>query len=500
MKAKNYFKKMAVAAMGLLATGVSANNLKITGTSVDTSAGTVTFNIQWDNSWKTNIAPANYDAVWVFIKYQDCADKLWKHANLSTVSGDHSVGGSVLKLDTVTDGKGVFVYRNANGGGNISSTSVTLKMNVAAANYTNYNFKVFGVEMVNIPSGQFTVGDGTSTSSYTQYTITGNTAITTSSLGTGDSAPAAFPKGYNSFYTMKYEITQEQYVEFLNTLTYGQQARRSVAAPNSAAGTFAFANTYGNGVKIQVPGFNASIPAVYACDLTTGDFNDINDGQNIAMNQLSWADTSAYLDWSALRPMTELEFEKICRGPLSPVAGEYAWGTTEINYIPSGSVTNAYMANEGSNTVANGRANYYVSSAYSHYGPGRVVKSGFSATNSSGRITAGASYYGAMEMSGNTYEFAVTTKTAGNSYTGVLGDGELSTITATDGDSNQLNWPDNTGVYLRGGDFLGAANYSGNNSTFLRISDRASGAAAAGRVAGSAGVPGTAGYGGRGVR
>lgn len=490
MKAKNYFKKMAVAAMGLLATGVSANNLKITGTSVDTSAGTVTFNIQWDNSWKTNIAPANYDAVWVFIKYQDCADKLWKHANLSATSGDHTVGG-LLKVDAVTDGKGVFVYRNANGGGNIASTSVTLKMNVAAANYTNYNFKVFGVEMVNIPGGQFTVGDGISTSTYTQYSITGNGSIATSSLGSGDSAPVAFPKGYNAFYSMKYEITQEQYVEFLNTLTYNQQARRSVAAPNSAAGTFAFSDDYGNGIKIQVPGNNASIPAVYACDITSGDYNDVNDGQNLAINQLSWNDTAAFLDWSALRPMTELEFEKICRGPLTPVAGEYAWGTTEISIIAPAGITNAYTATEGYNAVANGRANYYAASGWSNVGAGRTIKVGFSATGSSGRASAGASYYGAMEMSGNTYEFAVTTKSAGNTYTGVLGDGELSTITATDGDANQTLWPDNTGVYLKGGDFLGSLNWSGNNSAALRVSDRSFGAAAATR---------NGGYGGRGVR
>lgn len=46
MKTKNYFKKIAIAAMGLFAVNTQANNLKITGTSVDTSAETVTFDIQ----------------------------------------------------------------------------------------------------------------------------------------------------------------------------------------------------------------------------------------------------------------------------------------------------------------------------------------------------------------------------------------------------------------------------------------------------------------------
>ena len=219
MNTKNYFKKMAIAAMGLFASLSQANNLKITGTSVDTSAGTVTFSIQWDNSWKTNIAPANYDAVWVFVKYQDCADKLWKHANLSVTSADHTTA-SPLKVDAVTDGKGAFVYRSTNGGGNISSTSVTLKMNIAAANYSNYNFKVFGVEMVNVPQGSFWVGDTTasgygvssSTPAYNFQITSENSNIAASSLGTGNSAPSSFPKGFKSFYCMKYEITQEQYV------------------------------------------------------------------------------------------------------------------------------------------------------------------------------------------------------------------------------------------------------------------------------------------------
>jgi formylglycine-generating enzyme required for sulfatase activity len=43
------------------------------------------------------------------------------------------------------------------------------------------------------------------------------------------------------------------------------------------------------------------------------------------MNILSWFDVAAYLDWAALRPMTELEFEKVCRGPENRIAGEYAW-------------------------------------------------------------------------------------------------------------------------------------------------------------------------------
>lgn len=472
MSTKNYFKKIAVAAISMFAISTQANNLQITGTSVDTSAGKVTFNIKWDNSWKTNIAPANMDAVWVFIKYQDCADKLWRHANLSMASGDHT-SGSLLKVDAVSDGKGVFIHRNVNGGGNIPSTSITLKMNIAAGNYENYNFKVMGIEMVNIPQEtSYWIGDGASTGAFTQFEITGNGSISSGSIGTGNAAPAAFPKGWASMYAMKYEVSQEQYVEFLNCLTYGQQARRSVASPDSPASTAAFAANYRTGIKIKVPGLNASVPAVYGMDLTPGDFDDLNDGQNIAMNYVSYADATAYLDWAALRPMSEIEYEKICRGPLTPVGGEYAWGTTELNGVATSGVVNSGLANEGYNTVANGRANYGYNSSYNPQLFNGPVKVGFTATNASGRLSAAAGYYGNMEMSGNVGEFAVAAKTAGGStYTGVLGDGELSTVTATDGDSNQSLWPDNTGAVVRGGHFYATA-FNENNSGLMRVSNR----------------------------
>ncbi len=491
MKTKNYFKKIAVAAMGLFAFNIQANNLKITGTSVDTSAGTVTFNIQWDNSWRTNIAPANYDAVWVFVKYQDCADKLWKHANLSATSADHSTA-SPLKIDAVTDGKGVFVYRSANGGGNISSTSVTLKMNVAAANYENYNFKVFGVEMVNVPQGAYKVGDGTSTSSYTSGTsISSNAQISGGTLG-GSSAtvPVAFPKGYNSFYTMKYEISQEQYVSFLNSLTYTQQASRTAVDPINAAGTLAFgtaSRTYNNGIVIETPGNNAATPAIYACDLVAGSTNDINDGQNIAANYVAWADLTAYLDWAALRPMTELEFEKICRGTMDPVAGEYVWGSVTTTYVSPSNVQNSGKENEGYGVVTNGLANYYAYVGYpyyTNYGYGKPTKVGFSATSSSGRSSAAAAYYGAMEMGGNVTEMIVNTTTNGVTYTGVSGDGELS----TDGNSNVANWPLNStgsGAGYRGGS-------TGDGPEAMRTSDRSD-------ISSSVITRGTT-IGGRGVR
>ncbi|MCS7153885.1 MAG: hypothetical protein NZ989_08070, partial [Bacteroidia bacterium] len=43
-----------------------------------------------------------------------------------------------------------------------------------------------------------------------------------------------------------------------------------------------------------------------------------------AMGNLSYTDLLSYLDWAGLSPMTEFEYEKACRGPNIPIAGEYA--------------------------------------------------------------------------------------------------------------------------------------------------------------------------------
>ena len=462
MKSKNYFSRIAFAIVFLFAIKSNANNLIITGTSV--SGSDVTFNISWSNSWNASLAPANWDAVWVFVKYQDCNTRLWNHANLSTNSGDHTAG-SPLQVDTVTDGRGVFIRRSAVGGGNISPTSITLKMNIPAG---TYNYKVFGIEMVNIPQGDFQIGDGASTGTYNSITINSaaqSGGLTAATVGGSSAAvPATYPMGFNSFYCMKYEVSQEQYVEFLNSLTYDQQRARTTMDPISAAGTYPIYNAfyYRTGIRIITPGNNNTVPAVYACDATPGVENNSNDGQNIPMTNLSWADLAAYLDWAALRPMTEFEFEKVCRGPLARVASEYAWGTTAIVAVNSNQLTNPLQPTEVySGTAANGLCSYGLGSAAVSFGP---LRCGIFATSSSGRASSGASYYGAMEMSGSVRERVVATNAAGVTYNGTLGDG---TITAL-GEANQASWPSSTtavGIGARGGNWVSVA-------TEARVSDR----------------------------
>jgi formylglycine-generating enzyme required for sulfatase activity len=484
MKTNKLKKQIAfvIALLFSILPDIKANNVTISGTSV---AGTnITFNISWDNSWNTNLAPNNWDAVWVFVKYQDCNTRLWAHVGLSTLASDHTAG-SPLQADPVSDGKGVYIRRSALGGGNISSTSVTLKMTIPAG---TYNYKVFGIEMVNIPQGDFELGDGLSTSRYNSITVNATSqsaGISAATLGgTSVTVPSTFPVGYNAIYCMKYEISQEQYVEFLNSLTYDQQAARTIADPISAAGTYAFANANRNGIRISVPGNNSSLPAVYACDATSGIENNADDGQNVPANYLSWGDLIAYLDWSALRPMTELEFEKICRGPMPRIAGEYPWGSTNLTYVHNAmaGLVNDLTASESFSPVSNGMCAYGVATSSATYGP---VRCGIFATGSSGRESAGATYYGVMEMGGNVWERTVTTGNAsGVAFTATPGDGAL----ATSGDANTATWPSPTtatGSGFRGGEWVSPA-------TYVRTSDRASAA--------STGATRSYTYGGRGIR
>lgn len=483
MNARKLFSKWS---LGLLLFGFglvsNANNLQITGTAV--TGSNISFNISWENSWNTDIAPANWDAVWVFVKYQDCATRQWFHANIAT-SGN--TAASPLQVDQVADAKGVFLRRSALGGGNIASTAITLALNIPAG---TYNYKVYGIEMVNIPQGDFQVGDGLSAARYSDATITAASqtgGLSAATLGGASvNLPNTFPMGYNSFYSMKYEMTQEQYVEFLNTLTYDQQKERTNIDPIAAPGTAAFSTLYRNGIRLITSGNNNTLPAVFACDATSGVENNVDDGQNIAMNFLSWADLSAYLDWAALRPMTELEFEKICRGPLSRVAGEYPWGTTDIFSLSFSNVTNGFLPTETITSISNGRVMSSVSNIVgnTNFGPGRV---GIFANTSTGRASSGSSYFGVMEMAGNVWERTVTTGNAtGAAFTGTLGDGNLTLL----GDADVVSWPSpSTAV---GSGFRGNGYYSPGSLNACRTSDRSSAATAQ--------TSRNQGYGGRGVR
>lgn len=411
-----------------------ANNL-ILGTPT-ISGSTLSFTIKWDNSWKVTDGPANWDAVWIFVKRQTCVAGTvnpWIHATLD--ASGQSVTGTELQVDNVTDNAGVFVRRSTNGIGNITQATVTLTL---ASAIGGDNIRVFGMEMVNVPTGDFYIGDG----GYSQSgnTVFGNstnqpvqiTSATTSltkaqygnqnQYGSSVTLPSTYPFGYNRFYCMKYEITCAQYLGFLNSLTYDQQLHKqqdmnwNTTPPTSAAGTvfFNYANVK---IKIKTPGISTTslTPAVYACDANNnGVYDEDCDGLGfpIPLRQEHWL---TYLEWAALRPMTEFEYEKACRGPLIPVLGEKAWGTEDIAQFQYISTTYG-CSSETQTYFALGLCNYQT---------GRMHRAGSAASSITDRVHAGATYYGILDMTGSTYERCV----GGWNY-------DYSTYTTANGDGN----------------------------------------------------------------
>jgi len=464
---------MASAHIGSYANNVHISNVQVSGNNK------ISFSITWENSWAldSSSAPNNHDAVWIFVKYR-AANGSWQPLDISSNAADHH--SDSLAIETVPDGMGVFIKRKKQGAGNINSATVSLQW--SGYLYTGtFDFKVFGIEMVWVPKGSFYVGDGVSDSALqrgdkkapffinSENSIpTGNDSLSLSSTGAaipGGTIPQAFPKGYNGFYCMKYEITQDQYVDFLNSLSYDQQAARVSTTPDAALGSFAFGSTMGNrnGIVIETSGISNTQPAVFACNSDANSvFNDPDDGETRACNFLNWNDLAAYLEWAALRPMTELEFEKICRGPNKPLGREFAWGTP---YAIDAN-TPVYDGTDSQKVKEVPGADTGIAS-YGYSAPTGPLRAGFAASLTSNRLQAGSSYYGAMEMCGNVWEMCVVLTKAGLNFTATTGDGNL----PPDGFADISSWPAKD---CNGAGYKGGAWNSGISGQFrdLAVSDR----------------------------
>ncbi|WP_177199959.1 SUMF1/EgtB/PvdO family nonheme iron enzyme [Flexibacter flexilis] len=418
--------------------------------------------ISWENSWLSAVGqtPDNHDAVWVFVKVKG-TDGIWRHLDLAQ---NHLVTGN-LQIQNVSDHKGIFVRRNAAGEG-LSQGSISLQIADNQLTAGNYQLKIFGIEMAYVPQSAFWVGDTLSNNTLrsgaknTPFQISSENAISIGSTaqslyGNTDNQPqgeaiaATFPKGFAGFYAMKYEITQEQYADFLNSLTSMQQTARTAVSPSLSAGTNALGsgNMARNGLIIATPATSTQA-AIYACNANNNTvYNEADDGQNRACNWLNWNDLAAYLDWAALRPMTELEFEKAARGTTYPAPRDMAWGT---NLVTDANTTaqDGTAAESVTETVTGdyGLSNHALAFGQTYLWG--VLRVGFGATAASNRLSAGASQYGLMELSGNVWETCVSvSKTEGLLFEGTHGDGALSEA----GEANANTWPTPNGAINRGG-------------------------------------------------
>jgi uncharacterized protein (TIGR02145 family) len=415
----------------------------------------------------------------------------WHHLKL--LSSGHSISEGftydVGNIDASNAG-GIFIMRAGQGSGNVNNQTFTIKtMRSNIGNITEEDINendVFlslaAIEMVYIPYGGYYLGDDSTANrlgSNNGGMIAVNSEdalsvypVTAGNVGSGKSLPANFPKGYKGFYCMKYEVSQDQYVSFLNNLTRAQQkARIGNDLDKLKVGEYVFGDklqpSYRNGIcVISNP---AGQPAIFGCNLNPAKpFSGEDDGKCIACNYLTPADMLAYCDYACLRPMSELEYEKACRRPYPQQAlgGEFVWNLASgvSGLSGAGSLLNAGRINEQPSSAAT-NVNYN----NADLGPVRSASFG---TSSSTQTQAGATFWGLMEMSGNVAELCYSINAGSNFNTSNVytshGNGEINTNTSSGvSDVSTSIWHTaNTSFIAKGGDFTSFQNAE------LMISDR----------------------------
>lgn len=505
------------------ANNLTISNVKVCGWNTTANTAKVQFDITWSNAWRD---ATNYDAAWVFIKYSKDNGDTWHHATLAHQGHTTPANSGIeirLPTEPLSGYKGAFIEFSAARTSPLTLTSNSTKLvwdygidgvTDSEIKASTTKVKVFGIEMVYVPTGNFYIGDGASgnetagafhasgadnvavqintsskiitcdASSYddidtSPVTVDGDAGITSSP------ANPSWPVGYKAFYMMKYELSHGQYRDFLNTLPRDSQSTRvaSTITSDSVTNVFVMSNTTTpqNRNALRCPASGNSVspsPITFSCDLSnSGDFNESNDGEWIAMNYLSWMDLCAYADWAALRPMTEFEFEKACRGPTAAVLGEYAWGSTNIVQA-QGPAVHSGMNTEVANTTGNGLCNYNGGGTM----VGGPLRCGFAASAlTTTRAASGAGYYGVLEMSGNVSERYVTLgNTSGRVFQGTHGDGVLISTGSSQGNATNRDWPgadadQDKGVTGASGSGFRGDNYN-DSSAWPKVSRRDYGA------------------------
>lgn len=488
----------------LLCITVSANNVTIKGEvkvqAKDASTALLTFPLSWENSWRTG---ENWDAIWIFAKYKrKGVNEPWHHLYLKD-GGEFRVRGAdnipameflpqyttdywPLRFDTLFLGNavrnttgvtkkvipGVFMFRKKVGSGDINIPRVSLEWNFKEGDMNLYydvtledirqgkiEVSVQAIEMIYVPVGPYCLGDRTSPYSFVNQNVdqgiridsdeerilyAGGEVIDGTNYEQQYKIPGTYPMGYTGFYTMKYEVSQEQYVNFLNRLTLRDQKKRiGRSFDNLEVGDYVFGEggnvkdpSYRNGIVLLEKYTAIDTPAVFGFNLSpVSPQNFPDDGKDVACNFLSPDDMLAYLDWIGLRPHSETEFEKSCRERNPQILSgddSWAWGLTLPNALQwPMDVANAGEDNE--QVVNNKNVNGALPAPY----PSPVRVGAFATAATSTKEQTGASCWGIMELSGNLAEITYNVDSCGSLFRGdIFGDGNIwSTVCTWNEDS-----------------------------------------------------------------
>lgn len=417
----------------------------------------------------------------------------WFHGRLSSDVSEHSapLGWDIVPTDT---GDGLFLQPSAD---NIFAGPVTIKdvtVRWEARRKWEFPMRVWlhGLEMVYIPEGSYELGDpmgidgpagcfharrpsGPPSSPVWSYKVESEDEIkvypssseenpghgltwdNNGQFGTYGDVPASFPKGHKAYYMMRRQVTQGEYCDFMNAITGHAKTARF---PYGGSGEYRYEIFKTEG------GLRAATRP------------------NRASNWMSWADAIAWCWWAGLRPMTEMEYEKACRGPLPAVPNEYAWGSTMLEQA------NVIVGSESSGAeYVTGNANLnnpYLILVGGDGGAGPCRDDGFGlpgtelieslhrggyatfgdceangefheSDKGSIREATGMSYYGVFGLTGNLWEYSISAgHPIGRTFNPVHGDGELDSVGLpkyTDLPPERRPWPnpDCAGVSFRGG-------------------------------------------------
>ena len=280
---------------------------------------------------------------------------------------------------------------------------------------------------------------------------------------------SVYPNGYRAFYVMKYEMSQEQYASFLQLLPPQAQQARTIGSElrNLPMGAYVFGSSPDevnarNAIALATwNNEDSRDTASFACDMNREDPMGMDgDGLPLGCNYLTPADMLAYASWVGLRPLTELEYEKMSRAPFPSVtlAGSCAWGNRKV-VIPGG------LNNPGKSDESFDTGNVNFRSVVD--GPARV---GIFAKGTTDRETAGASFWGVLDLSGNLSEIYYNANSKGRTYNGTLhGNGVL----PANGTANVSGWVNDPQAFgLRGGNFRSTS--TGDLATSMRMYARGS--------------------------
>jgi formylglycine-generating enzyme required for sulfatase activity len=442
---------------------LQANNLQITNLTYDANANTVNFDISWKSGFYAS--PFISDHVYIFIKYRNSNSSAWNTMTFPAAGHSDDNPDMSLSIDSqspINSSTNERIAMRASHTGSFTSGETSSNCTVKLSDQITLvepSFKVFGIEMVQsgfATTDPYYLGDGISANRFHQGDDTSlpfyyDGSPSTIQVGTGAAdinTTSSTPIPVNSIYfryfwrqfnLMRYEISQGQYLDFLNCLSRtGQNEHTDTDISGiSISNTFVMSNsttmTNRNGIRCDSILPNGG-PITFFCDYNeNGIPNENGDGQNIAANFLLPKDLLAYLDWAGLSPMNEAQFEWYCRGPELPVPGEYAWGSTvktSVTFLngPTIGKNNEIPLNIGADGL---------------YKPsGSPMRTGATATASTNRVQAGASYFGAMDLTGNVAELVI------GSYS--VEDFEIYNPNFSDGDgsldifgNHNQNWPSN---------------------------------------------------------